>query len=409
MTVQSSTLPTFSRQVNDLPVTPARPDGMDDHAYVRLQKSIGPVLRDDFFRVLTFSQEHMLLLLSDELTRQIETEPLDMRGVGQGTARGFFANVMLFSNGDAHRRRRAPLARAFAFPIVKAMRADVRATAERLIAPFAGAGEIDFIEAIAGPMPARIIAAVLGVPEADIPYFTKLVYSSIRVLANRSQEVFDAAEVDLTELTAYVEDVLADRRKTPRDDFLSAYLARVADGPLDELEIRVQIVGLILAGSDTTRSAIASTFARLLENPDQMAQFQADPDRVKAAVANEGLRFDPVVASLGRIASRDFVLEDTRIPTGTFFSLSLLSAMRDPEIYADPDRFDITRTDHPALHQAFGGGAHRCLGEALARVELEETLSALAALAPNARLIQAPVLRGLFGVRGIRDMRVTLA
>jgi len=399
----------FSNQIKDLPVFPTRDAGVDDHTYLRQVQKRGPLVRDDFFRVHTFSHRHLFEMLNDNLTRQIETEGLDMRGVGAGAARDFFANVMLFSNGDVHRRRRAPLARAFAFPLVKAMRGDIRAAAKSIIRPLIGAGEIDFIDKVAGPMPAVIVASILGVPEADIPYFTKLVYSSIRVLSNRSQAVFDAAEVDLAELALYVEGILADRRKTPRGDFLSVFLERVKDGQLDELEVRVQVVGLILAGSDTTRSAIASTFARLLERPDQWAMFGANADRLKADVAAEGLRFDPVVASLGRIAARDFVLIDTRIAKGSLLSLSMLTAMRDPEIYARPDQFDITRKDQPALHPAFGGGAHRCLGEALARVEIEETLSLLAEIAPNSQLLSAPVLRGLNGVRGIGPMSVTLA
>ena len=89
--------------------------------------------------------------------------------------------------------------------------------------------------------------------------------------------------------------------------------------------------------------------------------------------------------------------------------MSMIAALRDPAIYADPDRFNITSKDHPALHPAFGGGGHRCLGEALARVEIDETLSVLAELAPNARLIgPVPTLRGLTGVRGINGMTVAL-
>lgn len=399
----------YVRQVKDLPLFPERDKSIDDHAYLKQVMQLGPLVRDSFFGVHTFSHRHMLAMLNDDLTRQLETEGIDLIGIGAGAIRDFFANVMLFSNGEVHRNRRAPLARAFAFPIVKAMRADIRRTAEAIIQPLLGKGEIDFLDQIAGPMPARIIAPILGVPEADIPLFTRLVYSSIRVLSSRSRGVFEAAEQDLGKLNDYVADVLADRQRAPQDDFLSAYLDRVKDSPLDPLEVRIQIVGLILAGSDTTRSAIATSFARLLEDPAQWAGFRADPEGLKADAASEGLRFDPVVGSLSRIAVKDLVLEGTRIPAGSVLSLSMLAAMRDPLIYADPDRFDMRRKDHPGLHPAFGGGGHRCLGEALARVELEETLAALAALAPKARLAgPVPVLRGLSGVRGINGLTVVL-
>lgn len=396
-------------QVKDLPVYPPRDKAIDDHAYMKQVMRLGPLVCDGYFGVHTFSHQHMLDMLSDDLTRQLETEGIDLLGIGAGAIRDFFANVMLFSNGTVHRNRRAPLARAFAFPIVKVMRADIRAAATAIIKPLLGGGEVDFLADVAGPMPARIIAGILGVPERDIPHFTTLVYSSIRVLASRSRGILLEAEADLARLNTYVAGVLADRAKSPQQDFLSAYLARVADSALDPTEVRVQIVGLILAGSDTTRSSIATTFARLLDHQDQWEMFKADPDALKADVTAEGLRYDPVVGSLSRIAAQDFMLAGVRIPTGSVLFMSMIAALRDPAIYADPDRFNITRKDHPALHPAFGGGGHRCLGEALARVEIEETLSVLAELAPNARLIgPVPTLRGLTGVRGINGMTVAL-
>ncbi|MDA1285739.1 MAG: hypothetical protein O3A08_04795 [Proteobacteria bacterium] len=253
-------------QVKDLPVYPPRDKAIDDHAYMKQVMRLGPLVCDGYFGVHTFSHQHMLDMLSDDLTRQLETEGIDLLGIGAGAIRDFFANVMLFSNGTVHRNRRAPLARAFAFPIVKVMRADIRAAATAIIKPLLGGGEVDFLADVAGPMPARIIAGILGVPERDIPHFTTLVYSSIRVLASRSRGILLEAEADLARLNTYVAGVLADRAKSPQQDFLSAYLARVADSALDPTEVRVQIVGLILAGSDTTRSSIATTFARLLDH-----------------------------------------------------------------------------------------------------------------------------------------------
>lgn len=396
------------KKIRDLPVFPPRDADVDDHGYLAGLRPLGPLLRDDFFCVHTFSLADMQTLLDDRLTRQLETEMLDLAGIGAGPMRDFFSNVMLFSNGEVHRNRRSPLARSFAFPLVRAMRADIRATVEGLVRPLIGTGEVDFLDCVAGPLPALVVARILGVAEADIPYFTRLVYSSIRILSRRSPEVFAEAEADLAVLDGWVGDLLAARRGGDQDDFLTAYLGRVSGGPLCEDEIRIQICGLILAGSDTTRSGLAATFSRLLLDRAQWDMLAAEPDFWKEAAVLEGLRFDPVVGSLARVATTAVDLHATRIPPGGVFSLSLLGAMRDPSVYAAPDRFDIRRSDHPAYHPAFGGGAHRCLGEALARVELEEALATLAALAPEARLVEAPRLRGLSGVRGISGMRVCL-
>ena len=121
----------------------------------------------------------------------------------------------------------------------------------------------------------------------------------------------------------------------------------------------------------------------------------------------EGLRFDPVIGSLARITLDSREIEGVSIPKGSFIACSMLTALRDPAVYANPDRFDITRRDHPRLHPVFGGGPHRCLGEALARIELEEALKTLVRTLPGMRLDGPPaLLRGYGAVRTLGPMRV---
>ncbi|MEM1314852.1 MAG: cytochrome P450, partial [Pseudomonadota bacterium] len=398
------------RKPRDLPVFTAREDGEDDHAYIARWRRQGPVVRDRFGFLCTFSHAHMLQLTDPKLTRQVETEGFALRGITSGPAWTFAATSVLLSNGERHGARRRPLARTFAWKLMDALRPRVRAAAEALIRPQLGAGPIDFIDEVSGPLPALMIADILGAPEADIPRFTKLVYSAMRILSNRSDEVMAAAAEDLGRLDAYVKDLLDARRAAPQDDFLSRYVADVAEADLDAQEIRTQIVTLILAGSDTTRMSLASTVSQLLQHPEQWRAFAADPEGLKAAVAAEGLRFDPVIGSLPRVATADFVLDDVEVKAGAVLAPMVVAALRDPEVYAAPDRFDIHRADHPRYHPVFGAGAHRCLGEALARAELEESLAALVELAPSARLEgPPPVLRGLSGARGITRMPISLA
>jgi Cytochrome P450 len=183
----------------------------------------------------------------------------------------------------------------------------------------------------------------------------------------------------------------------------------VAEGDLSADEVRAQITSVILAGADTTRMALSSTLSQLLQHPEQWQALYADPDGLKAGAAAEGLRFDPVIGSLPRVAIREFELSGVRVPEGTVLAPLVIAALRDPEVYADPGRFDIHRADHPRYHPVFGAGAHRCLGEALARAELEEALAVLAREAPGSELVRAPVLKGLSGARGIDAMRVRLA
>ncbi|MCR9127221.1 MAG: cytochrome P450 [Rhodobacteraceae bacterium] len=397
------------QRIRDLPLIPKRADGIDDHRFLAELWQRGPLARDRMGMVHSFPHEIFIRLLDDRLTRQVETEAIRLRGIDSGPVFDFFAHSLLTSNGERHRARRTPLARSFAFPMMKALRPEVARTAEALIAPLADRADVDVLEDVAGPMPAQIIARVLGVPGGDVGYFTRLVYSAIRALAARSDHVIREAATDMGELTSYVARLLESRRQTPQDDFLTDYLRAVGDGDgaLSEDEIRITIVTLILAGSDTTRATMAMTLTRLLQHPDQWRILVNDPDRWKGPAVEEGLRYDPVVGALGRIAITEFELCGVRIVPGTVFTPSMLTAMRDPAIYADPERFDITRQDHPRHSPAFGGGVHRCLGEALARIELEEAIAAFARHWPNARILgNAPGLRGLTGTRGIDAMHV---
>ena len=184
--------------------------------------------------------------------------------------------------------------------------------------------------------------------------------------------------------------------------------SQVDEAGLSADEARVQISSVILAGSDTTRMALCSTLAQLLRHPDQWAAFIADPDGLKANVAAEGLRYDPVIGSLPRVALQDFELGGAVIPKDAVIAPIIPAILRDPDVYAAPDCFDINRGDHPRYHPVFGAGAHRCLGEALARGELEEALAAFASLAQNAELITAPNLSGISGARSIDAMTARL-
>ena len=143
-------------------------------------------------------------------------------------------------------------------------------------------------------------------PAADVPYFSALVYDAMLALSRLSGDAGEGAR--LGELTGYVGDLLAARRRAPGDDFLSDYVSATAD--MDEVEARAQIVAVILAGSDTTRMAFCSTLSQLLQAPDQWRALTADPEGQKARAAEEGLRFDPVVGSLPRVATEAFSFGD---------------------------------------------------------------------------------------------------
>jgi hypothetical protein len=221
-------------------------------------------------------------IVSPENTRQLETEMKMMQGIFDGPIFDFVAQVMLFANGDVHQRRRQPVARTFAFKLMEAMRPKAAAVAAEIINDHLGKGPFDFLKEFAAQLPARIIADILGIPRADLPVFMKWISDTAESIGFVDVARRADIEQSLAEFNAYVDKLLADRRANPRGDFLSDYVAATAaSGDMSEGEIRAQVVGLILAGSDTTRNSMCMSLYQLLQHPDQWAALVADPDGLK--------------------------------------------------------------------------------------------------------------------------------
>jgi cytochrome P450 len=144
----------------------------------------------------------------------------------------------------------------------------------------------------------------------------------------------------------------------------------------------------------------------LLQHREQWDALCRDPALISGAVL-ESLRYEPSVASFPRVTLEEIEIDGWTVPRNRLLSLSTMSAMRDPALYSEPERFDITRTDHPRRPLVFGAGAHRCLGEILALAELEETLGVLAKRLPKLELVgAAPTVEGSGGIRRVGEMHV---
>jgi cytochrome P450 len=396
------------RPLSDLPMQQSSPDA-DLYALFKGYRAQAPMVRGQMGMVLVLRHRHLDLVMSD-VTRQMETEMKVMQGITDGPIFELAQSAMLFANGEAHLRRRTPVQRTFAFKLMEAMRPKVAALVGELVRERLDAGPIDFLSEIATQIPARIIAEILGIPRTDLPVFLNWIADTAEAIGLVDAARRAPVEASLTAFANYVDDLLEARRRSPAGDFLSDYVTTTArDEQLTAVEIRTQIIGLILAGSDTTRGSLCMTLAHILSHPSQWRAFAEDPDGLKKGVVSEGLRYEPVVQGLLRVAVKDFDIDDYRVPAGTLVQPSLISILRDEETYAEPDRFDITRTDHPRWHPIFGAGPHRCVGEALARAELEETLAAIARLAPRTTLAgDFPKLKS-HAVRQVDQMRVAFA
>lgn len=383
----------------------------DPHGYYKSLREQGAVAVTDIGVYVVFKHKYMEMLLDNENTRQFELEGMMLRGISSGPLFEFYRDVMLFANGDVHRRRRTPMARTFAYKLMDGMRPRVREIASEVIEAHRGKGPVNFLDAFGRAIPARIIAEIIGAPPEDWEKFSKWVADAARGIGFFDNSELPEIDAGVAALIQYVDDLLKERRRSPREDFLTSYAnATAAAGDLNENEIRAQMAGVILAGSDTTRTGTASVLSQLLQNPEQWTLLCADPGKWKKAAIEEGLRYDPPVGSVPRFTLKDLEIEGVVIPEGRVVSMSVLAGLRDPEVYPEPEKFDIRREGIPKWNIAFGGGAHRCLGEALARAEMEESIATIARLAPDTRLIgKPPTIRGAAAIRHIDAMAVEFA
>ena len=390
------------------PLIPAADLERNPHNIFKTYRPLTPFIKREDGVFVAIRADDVESLGTDPRTRQMQTEIGLARGVTQGPLFDFFNNTMLLSNGVAHRRRRAPLSRAFALKVVTDLRPHIRKIVNDLIDQYYAHGEMRFRDELAAWIPARVISDMLGMSPEDIPEFTRNVYQLARSLGPSFRredvpELNDAADW----LTKYVEALLEKRRHEPRDDLLTSYLHAVDEADvLSHIEALIQIVSVILAGSDTTRAALTIQLSLLMQHREQWDALRRDPSLIRGAVL-ESLRYEPSVGSFPRFTLEEIEIDGQIVPRGVMLSMSTLSAMRDPTLYRDPDRFDISRTDHPRRHAVFGAGSHRCLGETLALSELEETLAVLLERLPNLDLVGlAPTVQGSGGIRQVSELHI---
>jgi cytochrome P450 len=193
--------------------------------------------------------------------------------------------------------------------------------------------------------------------------------------------------------------MVARRRETLSDDLISNLIRAEEDGDrLTHDELLMLVSAALTAGTDTTRNQLAAAVQVFCEHQDQWALLAARPELAAQAV-EEVMRHTPIILGTPRIATEDVDLAGVTIPAGTLVMAITASANRDPAVYLDPDRFDITREHHDPM-LTFGGGIHYCLGVHLAKAELTVALTALAMRMPNIRLTGPAPWKPLFGVSG---------
>ncbi|GHC75028.1 cytochrome P450 [Streptomyces flavofungini] len=305
---------------------------------------------------------------------------VDLVGPSDGLVREFMRDFMQSLEGPDHRRLRGLVTHAFTARRITALRPFIRATAERLADELAAGGERDFVAAFADPLPAAVVCELLGFPPEDHATVGRWCKNTNLVLAlGPDQSRVGEVEEGLAGMYEYFETVIQERKAHLGDDLFSDILrAQQENGALDDRELRTLIATLLVAGYQTTSHQLGHAMVAFAAHPDQWPLLRKQPELVTQAV-EEVLRWCPTTTVVAtKSAAEDFAVNDLRIQAGTPVWLCAHSAQRDPLVFKGGDAFDIT-VKREASPLAFGGGAHYCLGAALARVELAEALDVLAA------------------------------
>jgi len=295
---------------------------------------------------------------------------------GAPAFRNLVDHNLLMIDGARHARLRGLVSRAFTPRRVEKLAPRVEAIAEALLDRAAAAGDFDLVRDFAQPLPVRVIGELLGVPPEDREALTVWSHDVVELLDPLSgSEGLDRPKRGAEALAVFFRGLLAERRRAPRDDLVSAMLAAEADGDrLEEGELLALCALLLVAGHETTTNLVANAVLLLLRHPDERKRLQDDLALLPSAV-EETLRFEPPIQLTDRAVAEPCTLGGVELRPGTLVVAGIAAAGRDPERHPEPQRFDVSRGD--AHHLAFGLGNHVCLGASLARLEARTALGAL--------------------------------
>ena len=401
------------------PSTPNAPVDMrdpafrdDPHPLLRALREQGRVARDVLGLWLVCGHADTSIgLRSSHLSREPWRSPVYAKVrplIADSTLERTTEQWMLFNDPPKHTRLRRLVSGAFKPPVIEALRERIGAVTDELLAalPEANApgAEFDLMAGLAQALPVRVICDVLGLPPQDFAQ-TKLWSDALAWIVEpvvcKEQRI--AANAAAEGMVAYLRDHIARRRNRPAsDDLLGLLITAHGDAALSEDELLGNLILLFIAGHETTTNLIGNGMLSLLRNPKELTRLRAEPALVTSAI-DEMLRFEGSVTTVSRHTVEPYTVGDTVIPANETIYFMVGAANRDPAVFADPDRFDITRTPNP--HMGFGAGIHYCLGAPLARLEAEVAFTRLLQRYPSLTLADpTPRWRKLINLRGLETL-----
>ena len=316
-----------------------------------------------------------------------------------------YAHWTLALEPPEHTRQRALLNHAFTARVVDALRPNIAARAIALLDDLAPRGCFDVVTDYAFPLTLSVIADLIGIPQHDLDRVKAWSLTIAAVLDyKRTWDVMAEGNRMTREFTAYLGEIVAERRFRPADDLITRLLAATnGENGLSEDELVSLCVMLLFAGHETTVNLIAAGAHLLMDHPEQLTLFREQPDLTGAAM-DEILRLHSPIQATTRIAYADVEIGRRLIRRGESVTLLLGSANRDPRVFPEPDRLDITR--RPNRHLAFGRGIHYCLGAPLAVAQGGIALRLLFDRCVGWHQVAPPRWSETFGFRGLQSLLI---
>ncbi|MDX2931488.1 cytochrome P450 [Streptomyces ipomoeae] len=326
--------------------------------------------------------------------------PNDREGQSQGP-RGFFQQY----DDPIHATMRRTLTREFMVKRIDALRPGIARLTDELLSDLTESrGPVDLVEHFSLPLPSLVICELLGVPYEDHAFFQE----QSKVLVDRTATAQESTRA-FAELGEYLLGLVRAKRATPGDDVITRLTAQADEGVITDQDAADLSAFLLFAGHETTANMIALSTITLLQNPDQIPHLLGGPDQVAVAV-EELLRYLTIVHfGLRRTALEDVTVGGVTIRAGEGVIISINVANRDPDFFTAPDDLDLARAN-ARRHLAFGYGIHQCLGQPLARAELQIVLPELFRKLPGLKIAVPPekiAFKQDTAVYGVRELPVT--
>lgn len=321
---------------------------------------------------------------SDPVFVQLGLDALERLGMRDGPFHAWRARTMAAHDGDVHARLRSTVIRAFTAPRVEPLRARLREHARGTLRDLASDGQVDLV-AYARDLPLWLVCEFLGLPQDARTEIDAFLAGTEEAFTDPlTDEGRRRAEDGIVALTRFVEVLVDEREADPRDVLVSDLVVAERAGRLDHAELVALVVNVIGGAVGSSRAAIANSLFVLLAHPEQARWMAADEQRVAGSI-EECLRFHPPFRSGRRKITVTATRFGVELPAGATVFLARQAANRDPARWHDPDVFDVTRPVE--RHYSFGYGPHFCLGQALARLDVQESVWAFVTTHPRSRLL----------------------